>query len=161
MAEGKTSRPSFLRFLKSTSKRTFIVYPLLILAIELILRNGDLRLNVWGAPLLIWGYAQYRLVGMYRVRRGGGGPGLDTPPDRIVEHGPYRFTRNPMYLGHMIFMAGLAITFRSWPALVLLLVNIPWFHMRALKDEARLEKRFGEPYLAYKRKVKRWIPFVV
>ena len=66
-----------------------------------------------------------------------------------------------MYLGHLIFMFGLAVTFRSLAALVLLLIHIPWFHARVLKDEAHLPERFGAPYLDYKARVKRWIPFVL
>ena len=41
-----------------------------------------------------------------RRARGGGGPGIEKPPDRIVTDGAYRYVRNPMYLGHLIFMAG-------------------------------------------------------
>ena len=76
------------RFLKSTSKRTFLLYPLLIFVLELILRRGDIVIVPWGIALLAWGYLQYRLVGRYRLTLGGGGPGLDTPPDRIVAKGP-------------------------------------------------------------------------
>ncbi len=152
---------TLLRYLKSTSRRSFVLYPLMIIALELALRRGELVIVFWGLPLLAWGYLQYRIVGKYRLHLGGGGPGLDTPPDRIVAEGPYRFLRNPMYLGHLIFMAGLAITFRSWAAVVLLLVHIPWFHSRVLKDEAQLEQRFGAPYLEYKSRVRRWIPGLV
>jgi hypothetical protein len=154
-------RRSALRWLKSTSRRTFVVYPLLIVTLELLVRRGDLAFEPLGVPLLAWGYLQYRLIGTYRVSRGGGGPGLDVPPDRIVDEGPYRYVRNPMYLGHLIFMLGLAITFRSWIALALLLFHMVWFHRRVLRDEAHLEERFGAPYLAYKTRVKRWIPGVL
>jgi hypothetical protein len=152
---------TLLRYLKSTSRRSFVVYPLLIIVLEFVLGGGVLTIVWWGLPFLAWGYLQYRLVGKYRLHLGGGGPGLDTPPDRIVAEGPYRFLRNPMYLGHLIFMAGLGITFGSWAALVLLLVHIPWFHSRVLKDEAQLAQRFGAPYLEYKSRVKRWIPGLV
>ncbi|HSV21703.1 MAG TPA: methyltransferase [Xanthobacteraceae bacterium] len=37
---------------------------------------------------------------------------MDAMPQRIIATGPYRYTRNPMYLGHIIFMAGLVLTFR-------------------------------------------------
>jgi protein-S-isoprenylcysteine O-methyltransferase Ste14 len=149
------------RWLKSTSKRSFVLYPVLVVTLELLLRQGDFAINPWGIPLLLWGYLQYRLVGSYRVARGGGGPGLEVPPERIVDQGPYRYVRNPMYLGHLIFMLGLTLTFRSWFALALFLFHLFWFHLRVLKDEARLEQRFGAPYLAYKARVKRWLPGLI
>ncbi|HEY4266263.1 MAG TPA: isoprenylcysteine carboxylmethyltransferase family protein [Micropepsaceae bacterium] len=145
------------RWFKSTSKRTFIVYPIGVMAFESGLHRG-LAFHAWGVVFLLWGYLQYRLVGFYRVRLGGGGPGLDVPPDHIVARGPYRFLRNPMYLGHLIFMLGLTVTFSSWLAAALLAFHIVWFHKRVLADEVRLETRFGAPYLAYKSHVKRWIP---
>jgi protein-S-isoprenylcysteine O-methyltransferase Ste14 len=150
-----------LRWLQSTSKRTFIVYPIGIVAFELGLHRGAIHVHPSGAILLLWGYLQYRLTGMYRTKLGGGGPGIDVPPHTIVAQGPYRFVRNPMYLGHLIFMLGLAVTFSSLAALVLLLVHVVWFHRRVLEDEARLETRFGAPYLDYKARVKRWIPGLV
>lgn len=115
----------------------------------------------WGAVLLLWGYLQYRLVGNYRERFGGGGPGLDVPPDRILDVGPYRYVRNPMYLGHLIFMTGLAITFQSLAAVALLVFHIIWFQRRVLEDERHLQERFKDAYTAYKARVKRWIPFVL
>ena len=80
------------------------------------------------------------------------------PPDRIIDSGPYRYTRNPMYLGHLIFLTGLALTFQSWFALVILIARAAWFQARVLHDEARLEKIFGAQYRDYRARVKRWIP---
>jgi len=149
------------RWFKSTSKRTFVVYPIAVIAFELGLHGLKPAIHPAGAILLLWGYLQYRLVGGYRTQRGGGGPGIEVPPDRVVTGGPYRFLRNPMYLGHLIFMLGLAVTFSSWLALFLFAFHAVWFHRRVLQDEARLESRFGESYLAYKARVKRWIPGVL
>ena len=148
------------RWYKGTSHRTFIVYPIVVIAFELGLHRGAPIIHPAGALLLVWGYLQYRLIGMYRVANGGGGPGLDVPPKSIVTGGPYRYTRNPMYLGHLIFMAGLAVGFTSGLAAALLAFHAVWFHRRVLRDEARLEARFGSPYLAYMSQVKRWIPGV-
>jgi hypothetical protein len=39
-------------------------------------------------PFMGWGYLQYRRCGFYRIKHGGGGPGLETPPDRVVTTGP-------------------------------------------------------------------------
>jgi protein-S-isoprenylcysteine O-methyltransferase Ste14 len=161
-AAGKPKRKrGIVRWLKSTSRRTFVVYPIAIVAIELALRQGDLVVVPWGIPLLAWGYLQYRLCGSYRERFGGGGPGIEVPPDRILDVGPYRYVRNPMYLGHLIFMAGLAITFQSWAAVALLVFHLFWFQRRVAEDERHLETLFGADYAAYKVRVKRWIPYVI
>ncbi len=151
---------NLLRWLKSTSRRTFVVYPVAIIAIELAIRGGKLPFVPWGLPLLLWGYLQYRLGGTYRTRHGGGGPGIEVPPERIVDTGIYSYIRNPMYLGHMIFMIGLAITFQSWFAVALLAFHLYWFNARAQEDEANLEQLFGDSYRAYVGRTKRWIPFV-
>jgi protein-S-isoprenylcysteine O-methyltransferase Ste14 len=137
---------------------TFVLIPIVVVACELILRDGVLALDLWGVPLLVLGYAQYRLVGHFRTARGGGGPGIDNPPTRIVTEGPYRLTRNPMYLAHLIFMLGLAVTLRSWVALAILVLRAIWFHRRVVADEARLTARFGAEYTDYQARVKRWIP---
>jgi protein-S-isoprenylcysteine O-methyltransferase Ste14 len=150
-----------LEWLKSTPKRTFALYPILVIAFEFAVRGGHLAFVPWGVPLLIWGYGQYRWMRVYRGENGGGGPGFQARPDRIVDTGPYAYTRNPMYLGHLIFMLGLATTFQSWLALAILLLNIPWFHRRVLADEQKLEQRFGAHYVAYKARVRRWIPYLV
>lgn len=143
------------RSLGSTSTRTFALYPAL-LAVEQRLtgRDPDWR---W-LPLLVWGYLQYRLAGRYRTRLGGGGPGMSNPPERLVTTGVYGLTRNPMYLGHQIFLAGLALVTRSPLAAVLFAVHLPWFDARARHDEAAMRVRFGTDYERYCRRVPRWLP---
>jgi len=149
---------SLLRWLTRTPVQTFVLCPLLVVAFELVRQGERLTVVPAGLALLAWGYLQYLMVGRLRSRFGGGGPGIGVPPDRIVESGPYRYVRNPMYLGHLIFMLGLALTFASWFALVLFAARAVWFHRRVLEDEARLQAMFGAPYLDYQRRVKRWIP---
>jgi len=149
-----------LRFLARTPVQTFLLCPLVVIAFETAWQRGWPAIAWWGVPLMLWGYLQYKLVGRYRGPRAGGGPGMETMPERILDHGPYRFTRNPMYLGHIIFLIGLAITFRSWFACVLLTARAAWFQMRVLADEARLRAAFGADYDAYRARVKRWIPYV-
>ena len=149
-----------LRFLARTPVHTFVLMPIVVAACELIWRGGTLAFDPWGVPLLVLGYAQYRLVGQFRSQHGGGGPGVDVPPTRLVTEGPFRFTRNPMYLGHLVFMLGLAVTFRSYVALALLGLRAIWFHRRVMADEARLIERFGAEYTDYMRQVKRWVPGV-
>jgi len=151
--------PALLHWARRTPVQTFIFCPLAVLAFELAI--GRLSLVPWGVPMLAWGYLQYLLVGSYRLPCAGGSAGMEVPPQRIIVQGPYRFTRNPMYLGHLIFLAGLALTFWSWFALIILAGRAFWFHQRVLADEARLEKLFGTEYVAYRAAVKRWIPGIL
>ncbi|MFL6563304.1 MAG: methyltransferase family protein [Burkholderiales bacterium] len=146
--------------LAGTSFRTFVLYPVLVVVFELWLHDGRARLQAWYLPLLAWGYLQYRLSGRYRLRLGGGGPGMDTPPERLVTSGPFALCRNPMYLGHVIFLAGLALSLRSWLGATLALGTAVWLQFRVRRDERRLAERFGEPYMQYCSRVKRWIPAV-
>jgi protein-S-isoprenylcysteine O-methyltransferase Ste14 len=149
---------SLARWLKGTSNRTFILWPVVLVAAEAAMQGGVPAIQPWALPLLAWGYLQYKLVGTYRTRLGGGGPGTSVPPERIVEQGIYRWTRNPMYLGHMIFLLGLALVLQSWIAGAVFGFHVPWFNDRAKEDEARLGELFGEPYRDYCRRVKRWVP---
>ena len=82
----------------------------------------------------------------------------DTPPERLVTSGPFALSRNPMYLGHLIFLAGLALSLRSWLAVIFLVVTALRLVRRVRRDEQRLAERFGEAYLEYRARVKRWIP---
>lgn len=145
-------------WLTRTPVHTFILIPLGVLAAEWMLRGGDLILVPWGIPLLIWGFLQYKLVGRWRHPIAGGSPGMEVPPERLVEGGPYRYVRNPMYLGHLIFLAGLAVTLWSWIALGVLGARAMWFHRRVIGDEVRLRERFGATYVAYCDRVSRWVP---
>lgn len=149
-----------LRRVARTPVRTFVIYPLCVIAFELARHGGTIIFVPWGTLLLTWGYLQYRLVGNLRRRRGGGGPGLTVPPERLVTEGPYRYARNPIYLGHLIFMLGLAVTFWSWFALALFAVTAVWFHRRVLADEVHLRTLFGAEYVEYQARVKRWVPGV-
>lgn len=149
------------KWLGSTSNRTFIVWPVVLFVAEAGLRQGMPVIAWWWLPVMAWGYLQYKLVGTFRNREGGGGPGQKVPPDRILDAGPYRFVRNPMYLGHLIFLAGLALVMRSSLALVVLVGHAFWFHHHVRRDEERLAALFGETYRDYCRRVKRWIPGVL
>jgi protein-S-isoprenylcysteine O-methyltransferase Ste14 len=63
-----------------------------------------------------------------------------------------------MYLGHIIFLVGVALTLRSWFAGLIAMAVALWFHYRVLDDERNLALKLGAPYIAYTRSVKRWIP---
>ena len=147
-----------MRFISRTPVRTFILYPIITLVWEYLSNRGNLHFHPLFLPLMLWGYLQYRLCGLYRIKWGGGGPGLEAPPDRLVSSGPYAYTRNPMYLGHIIFLIGLTLTLQSWFAALITIAVAIWFHIRVLGDEKKLAVRLGKPYIDYVNTVKRWIP---
>jgi phospholipid methyltransferase len=147
-----------MRFISRKPIRTFILYPVIVLLWEYLSNRGNLHFHPLFLPLMFWGYLQYRLCGLYRIKRGGGGPGLDLPPERLVSTGPYACTRNPMYLGHIIFLTGLTLALRSWFAGLITVAVAVWFHSRVLDDEKKLAVRLGKLYIDYTKSVKRWIP---
>ncbi|HZE61254.1 MAG TPA: isoprenylcysteine carboxylmethyltransferase family protein [Burkholderiales bacterium] len=149
---------NIVRVLRKSPVQTFLLVPLATVAWERAL--GTLHVELVFLPVMIWGYLQYRLCGRHRIRLGGGGPGLSgAPPERLVETGIYAWTRNPMYLGHIIYMIGVALVFQSWFAAIVALARAVWFHFRVLRDERGLTEQFGQPYVEYAKRVKRWIPY--
>jgi protein-S-isoprenylcysteine O-methyltransferase Ste14 len=140
--------------LSSNSTRTLVVVPAVVLAEQAIARR---RLRPRWLPVMLAGFLQYKLAGQYRVRHAGGPPGMSQGfPERIIDTGPYALSRNPMYLGHLVYLVGVVLVTRSPLALAIAAVRIPWYDARAAEDEARLEKRFGAEYAAYRDRVPRW-----
>ena len=141
----------------SSPQTTFAVNPLTVVLAK-SLRGRVPFPDKRFLPLLAWGYLQYRLASSYRMSLGGGAGGMAGFPDRLVTSGPYALTRNPMYLGHLIFSLGLVLAFRSPVAAGLLFLRAVYFSLRVLTDEERLERHFGQEYLRYRERVSRWVP---
>ena len=142
--------------IRGTSTRTFLAIPALVLAEQAIARRP---LHLRWAPLLAWGYLQYRLSGTYRITRAGGPAGMSQgQPERLVTTGVYARTRNPMYLGHLVFLAGLTLVTRSPAALAVTAGLVHWFDERARTDHSRLIGIFGPEYEEYAARVPRWLP---
>jgi protein-S-isoprenylcysteine O-methyltransferase Ste14 len=80
------------------------------------------------------------------------------PAHALVTSGPYRFTRNPMYVGMAFLYVGLALALSVLWALALLPAVLLIVDRRVIAPEERyLEAKFGEQYAAYKRRVRRWL----
>ena len=110
-----------------------------------------------GALLLAPGIA-INLSGFMTQRRAGTDPIPFHPSTKIVAHGPYRFTRNPMYVGFTLMTLGLGVLFDSgWVLLAAALGLILVDRLVVVREERYLERKFGEEYLAYKRRVRRWL----
>lgn len=80
------------------------------------------------------------------------------PATKLVTSGIYGWTRNPMYLGMALIYAGIAILFDSILALALLPLVLAIIQTNVIaREEVYLERRFGDAYRDYKRRVHRWI----
>lgn len=80
------------------------------------------------------------------------------PSSALVTNGPYRFTRNPMYVSLALLYAGVAIAAQSlWALLILPLVLWVIRTQVIAREEAFLRGRFGDAYAAYQARVRRWL----
>ena len=76
----------------------------------------------------------------------------------IVDSGPYRFTRNPMYLGMILLIIGSGFWFQQWTSILVVIAF--WFYMNETQikpEERALTEKFEEEYVDYMSKVRRWI----
>jgi len=80
------------------------------------------------------------------------------PSSALVMLGPYRHTRNPMYLSMTLLYLGVTLwTLALWPLLFLPVILIIIQRAVIGREEAYLARRFGDDYLAYRARVRRWI----
>jgi protein-S-isoprenylcysteine O-methyltransferase Ste14 len=105
-----------------------------------------------GGAVALWCIAALALIGK-------GTPAPFDPPRKLVVRGPYRYVRNPMYIGAALALCGAAIFYRSIPLLAYLGVFliatgafVLWY------EEPTLARLFGEDYRVYRTRVRRWLP---
>ena len=92
------------------------------------------------------------------VTRAGSNVPTNRPTTTIVDSGPYRFTRNPIYLGMVLGLIGLAIAFNSlWLLLTLVPFALVIRYGVVAREEAYLERKFGDVYRRYRARVRRWL----
>lgn len=75
----------------------------------------------------------------------------------LVRSGPYRWTRNPQYVGDSVMLVGWGIVFNSLHAWILCALGIAWFAMAPWAEEPWLRAQYGEPYDRYRREVPRFL----
>ena len=93
-----------------------------------------------------------------KFRAAGTGIRAHEPTTIIVMSGPYRFSRNPIYLSFALFQIGLAIWLNSaWLVAILIPLLAVIRYGVISREEAYLERKFGDEYLRYKRSVRRWL----
>ena len=119
----------------------------------------SLRILRWIVAVLIFGFAGYLALHAVVVLKMSGthiDPGQ--PTTTIVDSGPFRVSRNPMYLSLVLILLGLSIWFVSiWflAATIFLLLVLDRTAVRP--EENYLETKFGELYTSYKTRVRRWL----
>jgi protein-S-isoprenylcysteine O-methyltransferase Ste14 len=110
-----------------------------------------------GWPLIGGGVALSRWF--FRTMRDAEAPvRTDKPVPRLTTTGPFRYTRNPSYLALAVIYAGIGVLRNSlWAMLLLPLVVIVIQREVIGREERYLERAFGEEYLTYKARVRRWV----
>ena len=105
-----------------------------------------------GAVLALWCIAAFIVIGR-------GTPAPFDPPRRLVVVGPYRWVRNPMYIGAALALAGAALFYESWALLgycaAFLLVT---YLFVVVYEEPVLRATFGDDYVRYCERVGPWLP---
>ena len=92
------------------------------------------------------------------MTRAGSNVPTNLPTITIDETGPYRFTRNPIYLGMFLGLVGLAIAFDNlWLLAMLVPFTLAIRYGVVAREEAYLERKFGDAYRQYRARVRRWL----
>jgi protein-S-isoprenylcysteine O-methyltransferase Ste14 len=105
-----------------------------------------------GAVLALWCIFTFATIGK-------GTPAPFDPPRRLVVRGPYRFVRNPMYIGAVLALAGATLFYRSLALLAYAAAFLVVCHVFVLAyEEPALRRTFGPDYEAYCQRVRRWWP---
>ena len=108
--------------------------------------------GAFGAVIALWCIATFIVIGR-------GTPAPFDPPRNLVVVGPYRWVRNPMYIGAALALAGAALFYQSWAllgyciAFLLVMCLFVLFY-----EEPALRTTFGEAYARYCQSVGRWVP---
>ena len=109
-----------------------------------------------GAVLVVLAIALF-VASVGKFRAAGTAVPANRPTTAIVRTGPYRFSRNPIYLAFSILQLGIAIWVNSLWLLATLVAAVALIHIVIGREERYLERKFGGEYLAYKASVRRWL----
>jgi protein-S-isoprenylcysteine O-methyltransferase Ste14 len=105
-----------------------------------------------GAVIILWCFWDF-------IDSGKGTPAPLDPPKNLVVKGPYRLTRNPMYVGVIFVLSGEILIFESTVLIIYSLMVLLLFHLFViLYEEPTLKNKFGDSYERYIGSVPRWLP---
>jgi protein-S-isoprenylcysteine O-methyltransferase Ste14 len=155
----------FVIFRAVTYAALFISLVLIYMPARVLAWSGIVRpatIGVWqvagmvigvvGAAVALWCIFTFAFLGR-------GTPAPFDPPRRLVVKGPYRYVRNPMYIGAGLALSGAALFYESLPLLAYAAVFILVTHFFVVcYEEPTLRRIFAQEYEAYCRRVRRWWP---
>jgi protein-S-isoprenylcysteine O-methyltransferase Ste14 len=153
----------FVIFRTITYATLFVGFLLIYLPARVLASAGIVRPLAMGAPqvagiivgsigaaVALWCIFTFATIGK-------GTPAPFDPPRRLVIRGPYRFVRNPMYIGATLALAGATLFYKSAPLLAYGGVFLLACHLFVLAyEEPTLRRTFGPEYEAYSQRVRRW-----
>jgi protein-S-isoprenylcysteine O-methyltransferase Ste14 len=123
-----------------------------LLFVPAVVPAGWLGAMVFALALALFAWA------IATMTRAGSNVPTNLPTTIIVDTGPYRFTRNPIYVGMVLGLIGLATAFNSlWLLLTLVPFALIIHYGVVVREEAYLERKFGDAYRNYRSRVRRWL----
>jgi protein-S-isoprenylcysteine O-methyltransferase Ste14 len=118
---------------------------------------SDFPKGFLGALVFLLALALFAWAIVTMTRAGSNVP-TNRPTTTIVESGPYRFTRNPIYLGMILALIGLSIAFNGlWLLVMLVPFALVIRYGVVAREEVYLERKFGDVYRSYRSRVRRWL----
>jgi len=106
-------------------------------------------LGVAGLALMAWAFVTLIRAGTTFLPNKGA--------EKLVTDGPFRYRRNPIYMGEALVFLGLAqLSGNIWFAVVAPVFLVAVYFLAVLPEERHLEERFGQAYLDYKERTRRW-----
>jgi protein-S-isoprenylcysteine O-methyltransferase Ste14 len=118
---------------------------------------ADLPAGWLGAMVFVLAVALFAWA-IVTITTAGSNVPTNRPTTTIVEAGPYRFTRNPIYVGMFLGLIGLAIAFDNlWLVMMLVPFALVIRYGVVAREEAYLERKFGDVYRGYRSRVRRWL----
>ena len=138
-----------------------IAYPLAFVKAWSFPQNWQLQFFVAGVLLMFLGSLLrrycWRTLGEYFT-----GDVRARPDQPVISSGPYRLVRHPSYTAGMMMLIGIGLALGSWLSLSLLVIAaIATYSYRVAVEERALLDTIGEPYVAYMKERKRFIPYIL
>jgi protein-S-isoprenylcysteine O-methyltransferase Ste14 len=138
-----------------------LVYIAVVVVGWLLNRLLPISLPEWFAPLGLMLVVLSAIPGpwaMLVMLRSGVNPEPHVPTRKLVLSGPFRFTRNPIYLTYVLFVSGLGLLLGNLWMVLLVIPAVAITHYGIiLREERYLSRRFGAPYDDYRQRVRRWL----